>query len=50
MSESRRKTLREKADRLLDDAPARVRSIVEAIEEEEATVIVADPPVAPTTP
>jgi hypothetical protein len=33
----RRKTLREKADKLLADAPARVRAIVESIEEEEAS-------------
>lgn len=33
---NKRKTLREKADKLLDSAPPRVRAIVDAIEEEEA--------------
>src|ERR1041384_4839892 len=33
----RRKSLREKADKLLDEAPAAVRAIVESIEEEEGT-------------
>ncbi len=32
----RRKSLREKADKLLADAPARVKAIVESIEVEEA--------------
>lgn len=34
---TRRKTLREKADKLLAEAPPRVRAIVESIEEEEAS-------------
>lgn len=42
-----RKKLREKSDRLLDDAPPRVRAIVESIEEEEASQVT---PVAPSSP
>jgi hypothetical protein len=43
----RRKSLREKADKLLDEAPARVRAIVESIEEEEASQPIE---VAPSSP
>ncbi len=43
---NRRKTLREKADKLLADAPARVKAIVESIEVEEAV----EPPVTPSSP
>jgi len=46
---NRRKTLREKADKLLDDAPPRVRAIVEGIEEEEASVPIPDLPSTPET-
>jgi len=43
---NQRRKLREKADKLLDAAPARVRAIVESIEVEEA----ADPPLVPSSP
>jgi len=44
---NRRKSLREKADKLLEQSPARVRAIVESIEEEEASQPIE---VAPSSP
>jgi hypothetical protein len=46
---TQRRKLREKADRLLDEAPARVRAIVESIEEEEASQPIDKTPSSPVS-
>jgi vacuolar-type H+-ATPase subunit H len=42
----RRKSLRDKADKILADAPARVKAIVEGLEAEEAV----EPALVPSSP